>query len=282
VLPLRRSSPSPAPDLSVLGARDPAFIRRIALPTLECVRRRYFRAELEGGEHVPASGPCIIVGNHSGGPLMPDALVLASYWWSLAGVERPAYAMVHDTGLAIPGIGTILLKMGALRASWENALKVLQSGAALLVYPGGELDCLRSFWRRHRIDFRGRTGFIRLALTEGVPIVPVVNVGGHEVYVTLLSSERLATWTGMARFARVKTVPLNLGLPWGVWLTGLLPYWPLPAKLVYRIGRPIFLGRDPEAAEDDRVVRLAYDYVTRRMQRMLDHLAARRRLPVLG
>ena len=208
--------------------------------------------------------------------------MLAAYWWSLLGVERPAYAMAHDAALGIPLLRTFLVKVGGLRASRENAEKVLRLGAPLLIYPGGELDCLKSFWRRHTIDFHGRTGFVRLALEHGVPIVPVVDVGGHEVYFTLLSSPRLARWTGMSRWTRVKTVPVNLGLPWGVWMTGFLPYLPLPAKFVYRVGPPIELGHDPDAARDERAVRSACDRVRGIMQEMMDDLAERRRLPVFG
>jgi 1-acyl-sn-glycerol-3-phosphate acyltransferase len=265
-----------------LAARDPGLIERVALPALTCVRERYFRAELDGAEHLPASGPFMTVANHNGGPIMPDVWVLASYWWSFLGPSRPAYAMVHDAALAIPGLGGFLRRLGGVRASRENAERALRAGAPILVYPGGELDALKSFRRRNRVDFRGRKGFIRLAVSLGVPIVPVVSAGGHEVYLTLFSSERLARWTGMARLARVKTLPVNLGLPWGLWVSGFVPYLPLPAKLTYRVGRPLVVGPDPEAAADDCFVGEVYRHLTRTMQCMLDDLTAQRRFPVLG
>jgi 1-acyl-sn-glycerol-3-phosphate acyltransferase len=269
-------------DPSDLGNRDPAFIRDVALPLVAFVRRYYFRSEIEGTDRIPTAGSFIAVANHNGGPILADTWVMLSYWWSLFGVERGGYALVHDAPVRIPMLKSVLLRLGALRASAENATTVIRAGAPLLIYPGGELDCLKSFWRRHTIDFHGRTGFVRLALTHGVPIVPIVNVGGHEVFLTLFSSRRLAEWTGLARLTRVKTVPMNLGLPWGLWATGFVPFLPLPAKLQYRVGEPIDLGHDPEAAADRRVVQRAYARVTRTMQRMLDDLASRRRLPVFG
>jgi 1-acyl-sn-glycerol-3-phosphate acyltransferase len=269
-------------DPSDLGNRDPAFIRDVALPVLELVRTYYFRSEIEGTEHIPRQGSFVAVANHNGGPILADTWVMLSYWWSLFGVERPGYALVHDAPLGIPVLKDVLLRLGALRASAENGANVIRAGAPLLIYPGGELDCLRSFWRRHVIDFHGRTGFVRLALTHGVPIVPIVNVGGHEVLLTLFSSRRLAEWTGLAQLTRVKTLPVNLGLPWGIWATGFVPFFPLPAKLQYRVGEPIDLGHDPEAAADRRVLQRASAKVTRTMQRMLDDLASRRRFPVLG
>jgi len=102
------------------------------------------------------------------------------------------------------------------------------------------------------------------------------------VYVTLWSSERLARWTGMARLTRVKTLPVNVGLPWGIWVSGFVPYLPLPAKFVYRVGEPIYLAHDPRRARDPHAVREAYARVTCVMQDMLDDLARRRRMPGLG
>ena len=265
----------------VPSGRDPEFIRRRAKPAFTALRR-YFRAEMSGLEHLPRRGPFIVVGNHNGGPILPDCLVMMSYWWETFGTEHPAYALVHDTALRFPGVGTLLDKLGGLPATRENGHRVLDAGAPLLLYPGGDLDCLKSFWTRHTIDFHGRTGFAALALAHGVPIVPMVNTGGHEVYVTIFSSPALARWTGVARLMRVKTLPVNIGLPWGIWASPFMPFLPLPAKFTYRIGPPIDLGHDPEAANDPRARRMAAAKVTRTMQAMLDELVARRRRPILG
>src|SRR5215475_6522320 len=151
-------------DPSEPAGRDPEFIRAVALPLLNALRT-YFRAEIEGVQNFTREGPFIAVANHNGGPLLPDCWVLASFWWSALGPERPAYAMVHDAPLRVPLLRRFLIKVGGLRASSENAEKVLGLGAPLVIYPGGELDCLKSFWRRHTVDFHGRTGFIELALT---------------------------------------------------------------------------------------------------------------------
>jgi 1-acyl-sn-glycerol-3-phosphate acyltransferase len=273
---------TPDLDTADLSNRDPEFIRTVALPVLNLLRTEYFRTEQEGVQHIPQDGRFLAVGNHNGGPVLPDVWVMLSYWWTVFGPERPGYALVHDAPLRIPILKNIMVKLGALRASATAAEKVLGRGGPLLIYPGGELDCLKSFWRRNVIDFHGRTGFIKLALKHGVPILPIVCAGGHEVYFTLFSSQRLAEWTGLAWLTRVKTVPLNVGLPWGIWPTGFLPYLPLPAKLAYKVGEPIYLGHDPEAVSNPTVVRRAYAEVTETMQAMLDDLARRRHFPVIG
>jgi 1-acyl-sn-glycerol-3-phosphate acyltransferase len=263
------------------ASRDPAFIKATA-PFFDFLWNRYFRAEVEGAEHVPASGPFIAVGNHSGGPLLPDVWLKLAYWSRRYGTDRPAYAMVHDLPLAVPIVKNLLLKLGALRASPENAERALAKGGAVLIYPGGDADCLRSFWKRNTVDFFGHTGFVKLALRHDVPILPVVNVGAHEVYFTLFSSRALARWSGIEALTRVKTVPLNFGLPWGMWLTGFLPYLPLPSKIVYKVGKPIRCSGGPARADDPATVQRVYRRVTRVMQQMVDDLASRRRLPVVG
>src|SRR5205814_9753215 len=99
---------------------------------------------------------------------------------------------------------------------------------------------------------------------------------------TLVSSQRLAEWTAIARVTRVKTLPVNLGRPWGLWARGFVPCLPLPAKLGHKVGEPIHVGHDPEAARRPDVVRGLYRKVAGIIQDMLDELAGRRRLPVIG
>src|SRR5262245_1838958 len=261
--------------------RDPELIRSL-IPFLTLLKDYYFRAEYEGVEHLPKDGRFIAVANHNGGPMLADTWVMLSWWWTHYGPEFPGYALVHDAALDVPVLGEYLVRLGALRASRENAERVLADGGTLLIYPGGVLDCLKSFWRRNVIDFRGHTGFVELAIRHGLPIVPVVNAGGHEVYFTVCSSRALARWTGLDRLTGVRTVPINVGLPWGVWPTGFLPFLPLPAQFHYKIGRPMYFGHDPGIERKPDVARRAYGRVTAAMQRMLDSLVLKRRLPVIG
>ncbi len=265
-----------------LTRRDPRFIREYAAPLLKLLSTYYFRTSFRDLENIPREGPFVAVANHGGGPLLPDVFMLVARWWDLFGTERPAYAMVHDLAFRVPVLRDLLLSLGALPASRENASRVLASGATLLAFPGGEQEAQRSFRRRNRINFRGRKGFIKLALEHGTPIVPIVNVGGHEVYLTLISSAFLARVTALRRLTGLKTLPVNLGLPWGIWSTSFLPYLPLPAKMTFRVGKPVFLPKDPELAKDRLFVAQVYTEIVGTMQTMLDELQAERRWPVLG
>ena len=106
------------------------------------------------------------------------------------GVERPFYQLAHNLVLTSP-VGPFLKRFGTVAASHENARRALDCGAAVLVYPGGDWEVNRPSWEANRIDFAGRKGFIKLALEAGVPIVPVVSIGGQETAIFLTHGAEL-------------------------------------------------------------------------------------------
>jgi 1-acyl-sn-glycerol-3-phosphate acyltransferase len=172
----------------------------------------WFRGEVRGLGNIPESGPVLLVANHSGGNVTPDTTVFTLAFNTYFGVERPFFELAHNLVLSMPGLGQ-LRKFGTVAASPENAGKALRSGAALLVYPGGDYEVHRPSWERNRVDFGGRRGFIRLALDENVPIVPVVAIGGQETALFLTRGEGLARLLRLDRLFRLKVLPLSVALP---------------------------------------------------------------------
>ncbi|MEJ7894359.1 MAG: lysophospholipid acyltransferase family protein [Solirubrobacteraceae bacterium] len=260
-----------------LDERDPDYIRE-SLPRLWLLASVYFRAEVRGLGNIPEAGGVLMVGNHSGGNITPDTSVFTLAFCSYFGVERPFYQLAHNLVLSMPGL-SFLRKYGTVAASHENAREALSTGAAVLVYPGGDYEVHRPVWERHRVDFGGRKGFIRLALDQDVPIVPVVSVGGQETSIFLSRGEGLAKLLRLDKAFRLKVLPISLALPWGINVGDMLGHWPLPAKIVVEALPPIHLreefGDDPDLDE-------VYEHVMRLMQDTLDALASERRLPLLG
>ncbi|HEV2075708.1 MAG TPA: lysophospholipid acyltransferase family protein, partial [Thermoleophilaceae bacterium] len=260
-----------------LDERDPDYIRE-SLPGLWMLASLYHRAEVRGLHHVPPAGPVLLVGNHSGGNMTPDTGVFTLAFSTYFGVERRFYQLAHNLVLSMPGLGR-LRKYGTVAASHENADEALDSGAALLVYPGGDYEVHRPSWQSGRVDFGGRKGFIRLALAKGAPIVPVVAVGGQETALFLSRGERLARLLRLDRMFRLKVLPISLALPWGLNVGDMLGHVPLPAKITIQVLPPIDLreefGQDPDLDE-------IYDAIVGRMQYALTALQAERRLPVVG
>jgi 1-acyl-sn-glycerol-3-phosphate acyltransferase len=264
----------PAADLD---ERDPDYIRD-TLPGLWMLASLYFRAEVRGLHRIPAEGPVLLVGNHSGGNMTVDSHVFTLAFTTYFGVERRFYQLAHNLVVSMPGLG-FLRKYGTVAADPANATKALDSGAALLVYPGGDYEVHRPSWESAKVDFGRRKGFLRLALERDVPLVPVVSIGGQETALFLSRGERLARLLGLDRMFRLKVLPISLALPWGLNVGDMLGHVPLPAKITIEVLPAIHLraefGPDPDLDE-------VYAAVLGRMQRTLTALQAERRLPVLG
>jgi 1-acyl-sn-glycerol-3-phosphate acyltransferase len=260
-----------------LDDRDPDFIREnLSLSWL--LASIWFRGEVRGMDRIPEDEPVLLVGNHSGGNVTPDTIVFTLAFNTYFGVERPFYQLAHNLVLTSP-VGPYLRRFGTVAASPENARKALDAGAAVLVYPGGDWEVNRPTWESNRIDFNGRKGFIKLALEAGVPIVPVVSIGGQETAIFLTHGERLSKLLRLDKLLRLKTLPVNLSLPWIVNVGDFLGHLPLPAKITVQVMEPIDPRRRYGPEPDyDRV----YEDVTSAMQDQLSELAAERRLPVIG
>ncbi|MCB0866051.1 MAG: 1-acyl-sn-glycerol-3-phosphate acyltransferase [Solirubrobacterales bacterium] len=260
-----------------LDDRDPDYIRE-NLPTSWLISTLYFRGEVRHLENIPEHGPVLLVGNHSGGNLTPDTIVFNTAFCTYFGVERPYYQLAHNLVLASP-VGPLLRRYGTVSASHEHAREALAASAAVLVYPGGDWEVHRPFWQRHKVDFAGRKGFIRLALEAGVPIVPVVSAGGQETALFLTNGSWLARLLGVDESLRLKVLPISIALPWIINVGDFLSHLPLPAKLTIDVLPPIDVdeqfGPDPD-------VDAVYEHITGEMQDALDALAAERRLPVIG
>lgn len=260
-----------------LDDRDPDYIRE-QLPKLWLLSSLYFRGEVRGLGNVPDEGPVLLVGNHSGGNLTVDSGVFTLAFSAYFGVERQLFTLAHNLVVSWPGLG-FLRKHGVIAAAPGNAQTALEAGAAVLVYPGGDREVHRPVWERNQVDFGGRKGWIRLALEQDVPIVPVVAIGGQETALFLSRGETLASVLQLDKLFRLKVLPISIAPPWGLNVGDFLGHLPLPAKITVETLPPIHLreefGDDPDLDE-------VYDHVMRLMQETLDALASERRLPVIG
>ena len=254
---------------------DPSFTEQIK-NWVGPVIKRYFRAEVHGVESIPPAGGALLVSNHSGGMFTPDVLVFAPAFYNKFGFDRPVYTLAHY-GVFIGPLAEWLRRAGVIEASRENAAKALHSGAVVLVFPGGDYDSYRSTFSENKIDFAGRTGYVRTAIETGVPIVPMVSIGAQESQFFLARGDSLARRLGLTR-ARMEILPLSLGFPFGLSVI-FPPNLPLPTKIVTQVLEPIDVvaqfGEDPDVAEVDAHVRSV-------MQTALDRLAKKRRFPILG
>jgi 1-acyl-sn-glycerol-3-phosphate acyltransferase len=260
-----------------LDDRDPDAMREM-LPGMWLLASAWFRPDIRGLERVPREGPVLIVGNHTGGASSPEVLISQLAFSAYFGVERLHYQLAHRMVLNSP-VGSVVRRFGTVEADPANAEAALDGGAMVTVFPGGDYEVFRPSWESAKVDFGGRTGFLRLALRKNVPIVPMVTLGGQETALFLSRGERLAQLTGARRVLRLKTIPIVVGFPFGLSVGGFPPFLPLPAKVTMELLEPIDLreryGPDPDVDE-------IYRDVMATMQKTLTGLQRERRLPVLG
>ena len=260
-----------------LAERDPDFIRA-TLPAYRALAKVYFRPKVRGLEHIPAEGPVLLVGNHSGGTIIADTFVFAYEFYRHFGPERLFHQLAHDMVFQVPGTAGAR-KYGTVPASHENAQEALERGAALLVYPGGDFESFRPSWHSAQVEFGGRSGFVKTALDNDVPIVPVVSIGGQETALFVTRGQRAARALQLDRLLRLKVLPVQVAPPWGLTFLDLPGRIPLPAQITVQVLPRIDVREEFGARpRRDRV----YEAVTGRMQEALDDLAAERDLPVVG
>ncbi|MFB2924285.1 MULTISPECIES: lysophospholipid acyltransferase family protein [Aerosakkonema] len=260
-----------------LDQRDPKVIQAM-MPIWGWLYENYFRVQTSGWHHIPDEGKVLFVGSHNGGIAAPDMFMMMYDWFRRFGYERRIYGLMHHlTWQVAPSLAELAVKCGAIEAHPKMAIAALRQNASVLVYPGGPQDLFRPYHMRHQIYFADRKGFIKVALREEVPIIPVISNGAHDTLIVLADiheqMQQLNSWGIPWLFGIDPEVfPIYLGLPWGLAI-GPLPHIPLPVRIYTRVCPPIVFERyGDEASRDREYVNACYEMVRTKMQQELDWL----------
>lgn len=248
------------------------------MPLWGWLYHHYFRVQTSGWQHIPTGEPVLFVGSHNGGIAAPDMFMVMYDWFRRFGVQRSVYGLMHPhVWKACPPLADLAVQAGALVAHPRTAIAALRRGASVLVYPGGARDVFRPHALRHQIFFGDNQAFVKLALRERVPIIPVISCGAHDTLIVLADLydqvRQLHEW-GMPWLLGLdpEVFPVYLGWPWGLAL-GPLPNIPFPVQIHTQVCEAIKFeqyGRD--AANDPDYVNSCYELVRSRMQQDLDRL----------
>lgn len=251
--------------------RDEGFLS-VVLPLAQFLYRNYWRVEVSGIEHIPAEGCGLLVSNHSG--VLPfDGAMIGLALYNETATQRLPRALADAWFPTLPFVSTLLMKTGQVQAHPLNALRLLERGELVAVFPEGTKGIGKPFSKRYQLQRFGRGGFIKVALQAGAPIIPVAVVGAEEIYPVIGRMDPLGRLVGLPFF------PLTPTWPW----TGPLGLAPLPTKWFIDIGEPIHLdGYDARAAANPAVVARLSDQVRTTIQRMLLERLAKRRSIFLG
>jgi 1-acyl-sn-glycerol-3-phosphate acyltransferase len=205
---------------------------------------QYWRVDVTGLEHVPATGPALVVANHSGA-VPADAFMLAAAL-ELRHPQRRCLRVLFDKFVdALPLIGDLYRRLGAVTASLPNAERLLARGELVGLFPEGIAGVEKRCTERYRLR-PFKTGTARLSVRTGSPIIPVAIVGAEEAYPVV---------------ARLYRAGRLVGLPW-IPVTPLFPLCgvagaiPLPTKWSMHFGEPILPPPADGRSEDVRVAEL--------------------------
>jgi 1-acyl-sn-glycerol-3-phosphate acyltransferase len=258
---------------------------KLQQPFYDLLNKFYFRLEVDGWERVP-DRPSLVVGVHSGGALTMDAWTLVNAWHTHFEGKRLLHGTAHDVLMATPGLGDYFRAVGVIAANRKSVGTALANGEDVVVWPGGEVDAMRSWRKRDVATLGGRTGFVKQAIRSGVPILPVATVGGHDTVFVISEGKWLANAldkvTGLKNTLRGSNLPIIAGFPFPIAVEVLPAHVPLPAKIRTELLEPIEVDHDPDRVQDTAYVQRIYDRVEAEIQAGMDRLAAKRALPVFG
>jgi 1-acyl-sn-glycerol-3-phosphate acyltransferase len=149
-------------------------ILNVFRPFVWLAARGYFGIRFQGIEHIPTSGPLIIVPNHV---TFADPVLVS------IPVRRPVHYMAWDALFRVRGLSWLIRRLRAFPVEIESAdpratraaVRLLGAGQAVMIFPEGGRSLDGRLQR-----FKG--GAFRLACSLGVPVLPVTIVGGHEAW----------------------------------------------------------------------------------------------------
>lgn len=211
---------------------------------------RYLGVTTHGIDHIPERGRVMLVGNHSGGVALDGGMVLASLMLEMQ-TPRLGHGMAEKFLNTTPFASQWLNRVGQFTGLPEHALRLLEADRVLMVFPEGARGTAKLYKERLSL-VRFGTGFIRLALQTGTPIVPFAFIGGGEAIPTIRNLYTLGKLVGAPY---VPVTPYFLPLP-----------RPVPCELYY--SEPmVFEGT---GNEDDETIEVYVEQVRARIASLIE------------
>lgn len=217
--------------------------------------------------------PVLFISHHGFGTYSDPAIYAMAA--TLTSFDRilPVRVLAHDINWKV-GLGALMDALGCIPASRDSVAEAAEARMHVAVLPGGDYDIAKPWRERNTVSFYGRSGFARMALELGLPIVPVVTAGAAEGAYVISNGAGIARALRLNKLIRFNVAPVSLSVPWGLSVGGMLPYLPMPTRLESRVlpQMPALPGEEP----GDYALR-----VERAMQDAMDEMVGRRgRLPL--
>lgn len=251
---------------------DPLFEER-AERLADFFYKYWWRVDAQGVANIPAGGRTLLVSNHSG--MLPyDGAMIKHAVRVLHPGRRTVRFLVENFAFYFPILGTLIYRYGGVRASMDNATRLLNDDQLTCVFPEGVKGLGKHYRHRYQLQRFGRGGFIKLAMNTRSPIVPVGVIGAEEIHPIIGHADFLK------KPLRMPYVPITPTFPW----FGPLGLVPLPTKWTIVFGEPLTfpLEYGPEEADNELLVNELTLKVRRLIHEMIYEQLATRKSVFLG
>lgn len=277
--------------------RSAGFIlksRKYLLPILKYL----FGCEVVGMDKLKVDQKYLLVGNHSVGVII-EGFMLLDAWEARFQGQRTCYALAHRFFFNFPVINSVMNRVGCIPASYEASQAAFAEGNSVLVFPGGNYEAMRTYSEREVCDFGNKKGWIKVALKNQVPVVPVSIAGSHFVNPNFVRSRLMSYIMILPALFHVKWFPISLSqivyatimfavtslfLP--LWAVAILTYFTfglgyffpiVPAHVHAQVNDPIdlmTLNTENKSVEeliaDQAFLQKCYDLVLNTIQKNMD------------
>ena len=139
------------------------------------------KIEITGAENLPIEGPYVLAPNHYS---EFDPLIVAVAVWRSGRAPR---FMAKESLFKVPVLGWFLHRTGMIpvartssassaRQTMKQSEELVEHGRGVIVYPEGTLTRDPDMW-----PMRGKSGAVRLALADGIPLIPMAQWGTQAI-----------------------------------------------------------------------------------------------------
>jgi len=220
--------------------------------------------------NVPTQGPFLLVGNHQLFALQ-DVPYLVRGLRVLRGVR--IRGMTDTFQFTVPVWRSWMAGSGGVPGTRENCAALLAAGEPVLVFPGGAREVYKRRDQRYQLLWGKRTGFARMAIAAGCPIIPFGAVGAEDRYHVLLDTDQRVTAPVRVAIHRlagrddVGTLLVRGTGPLGI---------PGTHRLYFQFGAPIPTTPWAGRADEHEALTECRDLVKREIETQIAHLLALR------
>jgi 1-acyl-sn-glycerol-3-phosphate acyltransferase len=248
------------------------------LKIINSLQRSLFDYEFLGLEHLDKAKPSLLVGNHS--IYAYDVAILLVELKLQKDIELRALGdRIHNK---IPYWRDLLENYGVVPATPENCTRLMEAKEHILVFPGGAREALKRRGEEHRLFWKKRTGFARMAVANKYPITPFFVYGADLGYDILWDYSRMKKNRILAPLFR-KQSRLNTLLRDGELFPPIAvgrynTLLPKKTPMIFKFGKPISTRKYKGATDPDtlwEVRERVEDAVTTLMQEAIDYLQDR-------